>query len=991
MHKLNFFLLLLCIHTFVFSQNFEWAKQMGASGSQSAQAVISDINGNVYTTGWYRGTVDFDPGPGIFNLPCNPESGSDYVENDMFISKLDSLGNFVWAKRISGDGMQNGLFMALDAEQNLYITGHYSHTVDFDPGPATFYLTSANDGDDYSWDMFLMKLDNAGNFIWALEVGGISTGGQSGEKIVLDEDANIYVAGRYNADADFDPGPGVAILECEGIWDVFVAKYDTDGSYVWAKQLGGTGHELCYSLARDEDGNIITTGHFYGTGDYDPGPDEVILTADGTSDFEIFISKLDSDGNFIWVDHLIGDNDAASHSVITNENDIILFCDFNGTIDADPNAGVTELTSAGEKDIMVARYAADGALLWAKSIGGIESDLPYEGVIDAAGDIYFTGYFYNTVDFDPGPGIFNLTADFADIFICKLDQDGNFIWALRIGDDEADYGLGMYVDDLWNIYVTGQFDNTVDFDPGLGYFPLTCTYDDIYVLKLSQDFCDSLTLIADTIADVTCDGVPALLGGHADGGQLPYSYVWSTAPITYDSVATTPVGGFMQFNVTDALGCERSSNYLVNGPATVEGFDLKTNLVMDDILYGFESNIWLDAFNNGCEAATGHVDVVLDNKIDLVSADPVPDLIIGDTLRWTFSDMVYGDPHITSQLVVTTSDEADLGDTVIVHNKIQPLVDDMFPENNIKYYFVPVTGSYDPNDKSVYPTGICEPGYILNSDTLTYTIRFQNTGTADAINIYILDTLSQYLDINSIVIDAASHNMITQQLEGNVIKFMFTDIYLPDSTTNEPESHGYVIFEVLPAPGLSNGTEIINSSAIYFDFNDPVITNAVLNTIIDEIPIYEVEQTVSICAGENIFVGDSVYYAAGIYTNVLNSLAGCDSTVITHLFVNPINTEAQAFEICNGDSISVGEHTYTTSGIYTDVWINAFGCDSTIITTLTVNPVYDETLFAEICDGDSISVGEHIYNTSGIYTDVLINAFGCDSTITTTLTVNPVY
>ena len=202
--------------------------------------------------------------------------------------------------------------------------------------------------------MFLMKLDNAGNFMWAFGVGGESTGGQLGQKIVLDDAANVYVTGYYSADADFDPGAGVAMLECAGIWDVYIAKYDTDGNYTWAKQLGGTGHELSYSLARDIAGNIITSGYFYGTGDYDPGPGEVILTADATSDFELFLSKLDSDGNFVWVNHFIGDNDAGSKSVITDGNDIILFGDYNGIIDADAGPEVTELTSAGGTDFLVA-------------------------------------------------------------------------------------------------------------------------------------------------------------------------------------------------------------------------------------------------------------------------------------------------------------------------------------------------------------------------------------------------------------------------------------------------------------------------------------------------------------------------------------------------------------------------------------------------------------------------------------------------------------
>ena len=993
MKTISIFLIAVFFPAIFFAQEFVWAKQLGGTGSQVPESIITDADGNVYTTGWFRGTVDFDPGPGIFNLPCNPEPGTDLTENDMFISKLDADGNFVWAKKVSGDGMQNGLFMALDTEQNLYITGQFSHTVDFDPGPATYNLTSSfyDVTDNYCANMFLMKLDNAGNFMWAFGVGGESTGGQLGQKIVLDDAANVYVTGYYSADADFDPGAGVAMLECAGIWDVYIAKYDTDGNYTWAKQLGGTGHELSYSLARDIAGNIITSGYFYGTGDYDPGPGEVILTADATSDFELFLSKLDSDGNFVWVNHFIGDNDAGSKSVITDGNDIILFGDYNGIIDADAGPEVTELTSAGGTDFLVAKYNSDGALLWAKSVGGLGNDVPLEGAVDEMGNIYFTGYFNNTVDFDPGPGIFNLTAVESNGFICKWDAAGNFIWAANFGDDGGDLGKSIYLDSLFNIYLTGYFDNTVDFNPGPEYFPLTCSYDDIFVLKLTQDYCSGLTLIADTIGDIECGGTPALLGGHADGGQTPYTYVWNTTPVTYDSVATTPLGGFVQFTVTDAIGCERAALYLVDGPTALTGFDLQSNLILEDILFGFESNIWLDVFNNGCIATDGYVDVVLPVELEYVDAIPAPDIIIGDTLRWLFSDMQFSDPHFTAQIIVTTSVYATLGEWISIKTIARPLVDDEFPGNNVKNYVIPITGSYDPNDKSVYPQGICDDEYILNSDTLTYTIRFQNTGTAEAINIFILDTLSTLLDINTFKIVASSHAMVTELLPDNVLKFKFDNIYLPDSGANEIESHGYVIFEILPLPDLANFSVIDNNAAIYFDFNEPIITNSTHNTLLDELPILAVSQEFSICEGDFVTVNGNNYNAVGIYIDTLISTFGCDSIVTTNIMnVNPAQYITNTVNICEGEVVTVGDNTYATTGLYTDNFTNIFGCDSVILTDLTVHPTFTSTIAAELCEGETYVFNGITLSSPGLYYANLLSHDNCDSIVELTLTYHTV-
>jgi|TARA_R110000782_G_scaffold270485_1_gene371941 hypothetical protein len=115
-------------------------------------------------------------------------------------------------------------------------------------------------------------------------------------------------------------------------------------------------------------------------------------------------------------------------------------------------------------------------------------------------------------------------------------------------------------------------------------------------------------------------------------------------------------------------------------------------------------------------------------------------------------------------------------------------------------------------------------------------IRFQNTGNTEAINIHIIDSISNNLDITTSRVIGSSHPMYTEVLQTNVLKFNFDSIILPDSSSNQIKSSGYVIFEIYPQSGVSNGTIVENKSEIYFDFNPPVITNSVMNTLIDVIP-----------------------------------------------------------------------------------------------------------------------------------------------------------
>ena len=153
-----------CVLCFGFANGqapvFEWAKRMGGPSDDASFSIAVDIYGNVYTTGSFSGTVDFDPGAGIFNL-------TSYDVTDIYILKLDVVGNFVWAKRMGGASVDDGISIGLDASGNVYTTGWFNGIVDFDPGVGIFNVSSLG-----SEDVFISKLDPAGNFLWAQRMGG---------------------------------------------------------------------------------------------------------------------------------------------------------------------------------------------------------------------------------------------------------------------------------------------------------------------------------------------------------------------------------------------------------------------------------------------------------------------------------------------------------------------------------------------------------------------------------------------------------------------------------------------------------------------------------------------------------------------------------------------------------------------------------------------------------------------------------------------------
>jgi hypothetical protein len=456
----------------VMAQSYVWAKSMGGPDFDSGCAIAVDDSGNTYTTGSFQSTADFDPGIGISNLIA---IGND----DIFISKLDASGNFMWAKSIGGSNDDHGISITTDASGNVYTTGFFSGTADFDPGIGISNLTVTG-----NYDIFISKLDANGNFVWAKKMGGTSQ--DIAYSINVDTSGNIYTTGAFSGIADFDPGSGVFNMTTNNSFDAFISKLDANGNFVWAKSMVGTQSVEGTSITTDATGNVYTTGFFRGIADFDPGIGINNLTSAAVS-LDIYISKLDANGNFIWVKSLSGPNSGYVYSITTDTTGNVYTTGyFFGTFDFDPGVGISNHTATGGYDIFISKLDANGNFILAKIIGGIGTDTGRSMDLDAFGNMYITGTFQGTVDFDSGVGVTNLTSvGSTDIFISKLDTNGNFMWGIRMGGIGQDIAYSIDVDTSGNVYTTGAFRNTADFNPGTGISNNTTAGDfDVFASKL---------------------------------------------------------------------------------------------------------------------------------------------------------------------------------------------------------------------------------------------------------------------------------------------------------------------------------------------------------------------------------------------------------------------------------------------------------------------------------------------------------------------------
>lgn len=563
----NFILFALILTgTFLKAQNpnFTWAKKWGGTGDDYPFCITTDVSGNVFTTGWFQGTVDFDPNAGVTNLT----SGGG---NDIFISKLDGAGNLLWAKKIGNTGSDLGYSISTDVMGNSYITGSFFNTVDFDPNAGVFNLTSSG-----AEDIFILKLDASGNFVWAKKVGG--SGVEDGYSIAIDGLGNVCYSGRFAGTADFDPNAGVSnMTSFSGNFDIFISKLDASGNFIWAKQMGGTLDEWPLSITIDASNNILTTGMFSSApADFDPSAGSFTLSATGGIQ-DIFVSKLDLNGNFVWAKQMGGAGSDYGSSLDTDNNgNVYLTGVFAATADFDPGFGTFNLTVNGGSDIFISKLDNNGNFVWAKQIGaaGASSDYGYGIYVDAAGNVYSTGRLDGVADFDPGAGVFNLTpASSIAAYISKLDANGNFVWAGLMDGPSTEEGYSITLDALGSIYVTGWFQGTADFNASAGVFNMTSAgLFDAFVVK----YCQSPVQPSAISGSVNiCSGASSIYSVSPSLFASSYSWAlpsgWSGSNSTNSINATSGSSGVFTITAINSCGTslQQTLNVIVNPLPTI--------------------------------------------------------------------------------------------------------------------------------------------------------------------------------------------------------------------------------------------------------------------------------------------------------------------------------------------------------------------------------------------------------------------------------------
>ena len=441
---------------------WQWAVKAGGIDGDEGQSIAIDGNGNQYIIGCFDEIATFG------NHTLTTGGGK-----DIFVAKLDSSGNWLWAIQAGGTDRDYGNDITLDGQGNAWVTGHFEGTASF----GSHTLTANGE-----YDVFAAKLDSSGNWLWAVQAGGPDF--DYGTGIALDGAGNAYLSGYFYGTAIFGSQSLVA-SGGESDADIFVAKLDPDGNWLWAVTAGGTEDDAGFRIAVDGSGNACLVGMFKNTATFG----SQTLTASG--DFDVFVAKLDPSGNWLWAAGAGGIHPDSGYGIALEDSGVVYVTGlFMGTA----TFGSHTLTASADDtntDIFVARLDPSGNWLWATRAGGTDHDAGFNIVTDDSGNAWVTGVFARTATF----GSHSLTAGgYYDVFVAKLNPSGNWLWAARAGGTEFDdsYGYGIALDGSDNACVTGYFDGTANFG---SHSLITNGYRDIFVARV-----ENITPVEDDLA-----------------------------------------------------------------------------------------------------------------------------------------------------------------------------------------------------------------------------------------------------------------------------------------------------------------------------------------------------------------------------------------------------------------------------------------------------------------------------------------------------------
>jgi hypothetical protein len=785
----------------MFAQEIEWQKTIGGSDNDQLYSIHQTIDG-----GYILG------GNSASNISGDKTENSRGFE-DYWIIKTDENGIIQWQNTIGGSAFDY-LSSVIQTTDKGYLLGGYS--------------SSSISGDKTvnclgSHDFWIVKIDSIGNIQWQSTIGGGLSDMLVSAKQTIDGGYILGGSSGSNISADKSEN-------CIGGWfDYWLVKTDVSGNIQWENTIGGSSDDQLQSIEQTTDGGYILGGSSVS----DISGDK---TESSLGDYDCWIIKTDLLGNIQWQNTIGGDKRDMLFSIQqTIDNGYI----FGGWSESNISGDKTE-NSLGSFDYWLVKVDSLGSIQWQNTIGGEGNDDIRSVEQTSDGGYILCGSSYSSISGDKSESALGQVWDY---WILKTDALGNIQWDNTIGGFLSDVSNTIIQTSDEGYVLGGQSVSNISGDKAEN-----CKgNEDFWIIKLT----DKYNLITGNLfADFNSNGVQ-------DSGDIPKPYVKITEQNTgrfgfsdqngnykivvldtgkftvlpqsimwYNPSPISQTANFTGIHQTDSL-----NDFAFQPQGTFEDVCV-TITPMGNFRSGFTASYMINYGNYGNTTVVPTVYFYPYNNVTFQSATLTPNNITPDSVVWNLPAMT---PFQTGSIIVTVNVNLGLpiGSLINSSAHIEPYLTDDNPSCNNSNWEVYTTGSFDPNDILVNRSDFTTTE-LSTSPWLEYIIRFQNTGNDTAFTVKILNPIDTFkLNIATIEFVNASHpvnlNWINYQRN---MEFKFENILLVDSNTNEPLSHGFVHYRIQPKTNLSAGDSITNFAAIYFDFNEPVITNTAKTIIV---------------------------------------------------------------------------------------------------------------------------------------------------------------
>jgi hypothetical protein len=798
--SLNYFLLRFTIAflfttSTIFAQEIEWQNTIGGNYNDQLYSIKQTFDGG-YILGGYSNT-------NISGDKTEVTIGSD----DYWVVKTDALGNIQWQNNIGGNSEDWLRTIDLTSDGGYIMGGWSRSNISGDK-------TQNSKGSDDYW---IVKIDSLGNIQWDKTIGGSTF-----DLLMSVEQTSDggYILGGYS-DSNIS---GDKTENSKGGPDYWIVKTDSLGNIQWQNTIGGNSIDYFGLVRQTNDGGYILCGY----SDSNISGDK---TENYIGSYDYWIVKADSLGNIQWQNTIGGTSTESLYSIEqTKDGGYILGGFSNSDISGDKTKA-----SKGGFDYWIVKTDSLGNIQWQNTIGGFgdETNRSTESIAQTIDGGYIIG----------GGTFSDFSADIKedskggfDYCIFKTDSLGNVQWQNTIG--------GNFNDDLRSIcqttdegYILGGYSNSNTSGDKIenckgGY--------DYWIIKLTTQYnIISGKLFADQNTNgIQDNGEPALPNkkvveqntsrfSFTDQDGKYYlsvldtgNFIMSTSQINWHSTSpTSHSASFANMNETDSL-----NDFAFQPVGQYNDLFVKIT-PLGNFRSGFTASYQISYGNKGTTTITPTIIFYPYNNVSYHSATVTPTTVYPDSIIWNLPAI---SPFQTGNFIVTVNVDLGIPIGTLINSVvyIQPLSTDDDPTNNNSNWEVFTTGSFDPNDILVNKIKLTTTE-LSTSPWLDYLIRFQNTGNDTAFTVKILNPIdTNKLDISTIEFVNASHplNLSWINYQRNM-EFKFDNILLVDSNMNEPLSHGFVQYRIKPKTNLLVGDTIKSQAAIYFDFNDPVITN----------------------------------------------------------------------------------------------------------------------------------------------------------------------